>query len=380
MIKCYFVDVKSISSDSSRSSFFEAEIEQLADLILAADGLLRPLILQESGVGKYTVIEGHQEYYAAVRAKEKDIKKAEMVNAFVIDDNLHKSAVEQLTLLKQPHSSSSVVTPTIDIHTLTELLSSSIQQLLPVITTAISTQLQPIVVQLTEHQQILDTIKLSEIAKPNLQSDRVSEAKDILPLPIAVVEPPKQPEPQELKPAKAIKATPKSNKKSQAENIVPLPISKVLEPHKQPEPQEIEVVKKTKSTPKSNKKSQAADILPSSIAGVVESPKQPDLPTVKSVKTTKPAETKIVPDSLESIDLVKSTNALNLINTLTQEQLTMSMERSGVSKAVVKLVAIIIAKRDIQPQQKFGTWKNIIDIKIGGLTTGRIQEIINKLK
>jgi hypothetical protein len=380
MIKCYFVDVKSIRSNLPKSSFIETEIEQLADLILAVDGLLRPLILQKIGVDKYTVIEGHQEYYAAVRAKEKDIKKAEMVNAFVIDDNLHKSAVEQLTLLKQPHSSSSVVTPTIDIHTLTELLSSSIQQLLPVITTAISTQLQPIVVQLTEHQQILDTIKLSEIAKPNLQSDRVSEAKDILLLPIAVVEPPKQPEPQELKPAKAIKATLKSNKKSQAENIVPLPISKVLEPHKQPEPQEIEVVKTTKSTPKSSKKSQSADILPSSITAVVESPKPPDLPTVKSVKTTKPAETKIVPDSLESIDLVKYTNALNLINTLTQEQLTMSMERSGVSKAVVKLVASIIAKRDSQPEQKFGTWKNIIDIKIGGLTTARIQEIINKLK
>jgi hypothetical protein len=339
MIKCYFVDVKSISSDSSRSSFFEAEIEQLADLILAADGLLRPLILKESGVGKYTVIEGDREYYAAVRAKEKDIKKAEMVNAFIVDSNLQQSAIEQLHLLRQPQIPSSVVNPIIDTHTLTELLSSSIQQLLPVITTAISTQLQPIVVQLTEHQQILDTIKLSEIAKPNSQSDRVSKAKDILPLPIAVVEPPKQ-----------------------------------------PEPQEIELVKTTKSTTKSNKKAQIEDILPSSIAAVVESPKQPDLPTVKSVKTTKPAETKIVPDSLGSIDLVKSTNALNLINTLTQKQLTMSMERSGVSKAVVKLVASIIAKRDSQPEQKFGTWENIIDLKIRGLTTVRIQEIINKLK
>jgi ParB-like chromosome segregation protein Spo0J len=87
MIKCFFVDVKSIKSDLPKSNFVESELEQLADLILATDGLLRPLILQEIKAGKYQVIEGHREYYAAIIAKEKNIAKAEMVNAFVVDAN-----------------------------------------------------------------------------------------------------------------------------------------------------------------------------------------------------------------------------------------------------------------------------------------------------
>jgi ParB-like nuclease domain len=92
MIKCYFVDVKNISSTLPRSMFVDSEIEQLADAILATDGLLRPLILKEIGVEKYTVIEGHREYYAAVRAKEKNLAKAEMVNAFAIDTNTQQSS------------------------------------------------------------------------------------------------------------------------------------------------------------------------------------------------------------------------------------------------------------------------------------------------
>ena len=100
MIKCFFVDIANISSETPRSNFEESDLEQLADLILQADGLLRPLIIKESGLEKYTVVEGHREYYAAVKAKEKDRQKAEMVNAFVIPIQTHVSAIDQLNLLK----------------------------------------------------------------------------------------------------------------------------------------------------------------------------------------------------------------------------------------------------------------------------------------
>lgn len=77
------VDVKEIKSELPRSSFSEKEIEQLADLILESGGLFRPIILKQIDIESYTVLEGHLEYYAAVRAREKNPRQGEMVNAFI---------------------------------------------------------------------------------------------------------------------------------------------------------------------------------------------------------------------------------------------------------------------------------------------------------
>jgi hypothetical protein len=49
---------------------------------------------------KYVVLDGHLEYYAAVRAQEKDARKGEMVNAFVISPKSEKLIVEQAQALK----------------------------------------------------------------------------------------------------------------------------------------------------------------------------------------------------------------------------------------------------------------------------------------
>ena len=65
------VDLKEINSDVSRSSFSEQEIEQLADSILKNDSLLRPLIVKQTGIESFIVLDGHLEFYAAVRAREK---------------------------------------------------------------------------------------------------------------------------------------------------------------------------------------------------------------------------------------------------------------------------------------------------------------------
>jgi hypothetical protein len=298
MIKCYFVDIKNIASDLPKSSFTESDLEQLADLILKADGLLRPLILKESGVEKYTVIEGHREYYAALRAKEKDRTKAEMVNAFVVSPNIQQSAIEQLKLLKEDRSprSGSETTP------------SSIEQLLPALLAAISQQIKPIVDRLAEHQQILDVLKLDRVngaevnrqIETNKQTDLQPKFEDIplAPIPSVVVNP---------KPLKTAKSKP-----DQA----------------------------TKTTAKSKKTS--------------------TLP--------------------ESIDPTKASNTLNLINTLSQDDLILRMERSGISKAAIKLAPKMIASRNSQPAEKFDTWETISTATIAGLGSARIKEIIDKLK
>lgn len=99
-MRFYTVDVKSITSDLPRSNFNESELDRLADLILESEGLIRPLVLKQTGIDKYTVIDGHLEYYAAVRAKEKNPRKGEMVNAFEIVAKSESIITRQLEVLK----------------------------------------------------------------------------------------------------------------------------------------------------------------------------------------------------------------------------------------------------------------------------------------
>lgn len=94
------VDVKCITSDISRSTFSEQGIEQLADSILKNDSLLRPLILKQTGVESFVVLDGHLEFYAAVRAREKNPRQAEMVNSFVISSKEESTVNEQIQFLR----------------------------------------------------------------------------------------------------------------------------------------------------------------------------------------------------------------------------------------------------------------------------------------
>jgi len=92
-------DVSEITSDVPRSQFSEAKIEQLADLILQGGGVIRPLVLRQTGLDSYAVLDGHLEYYAAVRAREKDARRGEMVNAFIIPKGDEDAILKQIASL-----------------------------------------------------------------------------------------------------------------------------------------------------------------------------------------------------------------------------------------------------------------------------------------
>lgn len=104
----FLVEVNSIHSSEPASKFKQAEVDKLARLILDADGLLRPLILKQVGLEKYEVVSGHLEYYAAIRAKEKDARKAEMVNALVIETASEAAVIQQTQFLEHLSGSTSV--------------------------------------------------------------------------------------------------------------------------------------------------------------------------------------------------------------------------------------------------------------------------------
>ncbi|MEA5570555.1 chromosome partitioning protein ParB [Calothrix sp. UHCC 0171] len=101
MTNFLMIDVSSINSNISRSSFQEEDLATLADMILESGGLLKPLVLRKIGFEKYEVVDGHFEYYAAVKAREKNPSEGEMVNAFVIVPEEEDLALNQLSVLKQ---------------------------------------------------------------------------------------------------------------------------------------------------------------------------------------------------------------------------------------------------------------------------------------
>lgn len=203
MIKCYFIEVASIRSSQPRSNFKESEIEKLADSILETDALIRPLILQDTGNEEYTVIEGHLEYYAAVRAREKDSLKAEEVNAFVIPDKSQSSAIEQLSICNN-----NLLLTTKDVSMMaTANTSASIEvdNLASEISTVVGSHVQPILDRLAKQEKVLELLKsksseqVSSVIQQQLQSilAQLAEQKLIL---------------DALKPSKAVK-TPRISKK-----------------------------------------------------------------------------------------------------------------------------------------------------------------------
>ena len=86
MTKFLIVEIEGVTSSVPRSNFEETDLDTLADSILESGGILKPLVLKKIGFEKYEVIDGHFEYYAAVRAREKNPNRGEIVNAFIIPD------------------------------------------------------------------------------------------------------------------------------------------------------------------------------------------------------------------------------------------------------------------------------------------------------
>ena len=73
-------------------------------MILESGGLIKPLVLKVTGAESYTVVDGHFEYYAAIRAREKNPHKGEMVNAFVISSKSENIVAKQAKALRTVES------------------------------------------------------------------------------------------------------------------------------------------------------------------------------------------------------------------------------------------------------------------------------------
>ena len=99
-----FILVKEINSNVPHSNFNDSDIQELAELILETEGLIRPITVRPSGIDSYEVIDGHLEYWAAVRAKEINPRDGEIIGAFVIEGKKAEAIEKQVKLLNKIHS------------------------------------------------------------------------------------------------------------------------------------------------------------------------------------------------------------------------------------------------------------------------------------
>lgn len=110
------VDLDNITSKVPISNFSADEIENMAKLIIAAGGVIRPIILKRKGLESCEVVAGDFEYYATVKASEIDPDHSGMVRAFIIGEAQEENVKKQQEILKSLKASvaeySTVTAPT----------------------------------------------------------------------------------------------------------------------------------------------------------------------------------------------------------------------------------------------------------------------------
>ena len=95
------VAVKKIISSKLRSIFADNELEQAARLILDSEGVINPIVVRRTSLQSYEVVDGDFEYYAAVRAREIDPRKGEMIGVFIIESENEETLTKQVELFRK---------------------------------------------------------------------------------------------------------------------------------------------------------------------------------------------------------------------------------------------------------------------------------------
>jgi len=99
------VSVKKIQSSLSASQFSTEEIEKAAHLFLEAELSIQPVVLKREGLDAYSVISNDFIYFAAVRAREINPRKAETIQAVILEPENESALLQQVELFKKESGS-----------------------------------------------------------------------------------------------------------------------------------------------------------------------------------------------------------------------------------------------------------------------------------
>jgi hypothetical protein len=92
------------------SQFPSSQIEHLADLFLQAGGTVKPILLRKISPIAFEVLEGHFEYYAALKAQEIN-DQFTAIRAYVVPPELESTILEQYNFLRSPSTSAPQAQP-----------------------------------------------------------------------------------------------------------------------------------------------------------------------------------------------------------------------------------------------------------------------------
>lgn len=90
------VTVRDIQPRTSRAEHPIETIERMARHILAAGALARPLVVRQTGLESFELLDGELAYHAAARARELDPIQAEAVLAFIATPHNEAEILRQL--------------------------------------------------------------------------------------------------------------------------------------------------------------------------------------------------------------------------------------------------------------------------------------------
>lgn len=93
------VTVRDIQPRTSRAEHPPETVELVARRILEAGALARPLVVRQTGLESFELLDGELAYHAAARARELDPVQAEAVLAFLATRDNEAELLQQLTLL-----------------------------------------------------------------------------------------------------------------------------------------------------------------------------------------------------------------------------------------------------------------------------------------
>ena len=97
------IDVADLQPIKNNAKYPPELIENLALAIIQAGGLISPLLVMQTGLQEYKLLDEYSqalEYLAIKRAKEINPRACEMVNAFICSGDARASALQQLDIIK----------------------------------------------------------------------------------------------------------------------------------------------------------------------------------------------------------------------------------------------------------------------------------------
>ncbi|MEA5420964.1 helix-hairpin-helix domain-containing protein [Spirulina sp. CCNP1310] len=161
------VAVRKIHSTVPRSNFSVADLERAAQAILQSQGTINPLILRPLDWQSYQVVSDHFGYYAAVRARELDLAKGEMIQAIILEEENEGAILEQMKLFRDSVRLDPQTSPQPDYSLDPEpVISTRLTSLTPDDLTAILEHLdRNLIAQISSPQPMIESLEQKLIAK-----------------------------------------------------------------------------------------------------------------------------------------------------------------------------------------------------------------------